>query len=272
MLKLTKPMMHGPAVKRLQEHLEILGHCIDVDGIYGPKTANAVNSIQWRNGIKSDGIYGPQTAELFDKLIKAKHNTVIFAGASDIIDISDSHPVPKLWERERSLSSITGVTWHQTGCSMPSDPMGWSRVNAHYGLTQEGLPILINKPTDFIWHAQGLSKKTIGIEIEGNYPGVTNNPKTLWRGGGGPHSLNDKMIAGAVSIVEDILSRVAFDKGKYFYAHRQSSPTRRADPGQEIWTKIVAPLAVRYGFEIVPDYTKGKGRKLPVEWGYGAKY
>lgn len=270
-LKLTKPMMHGSAVKRLQEQLEILKINVNIDGIYGPSTEKAVKLLQWQAGIREDGIVGANTRKVISDLIGVKHHTLIFAGSSDLVDISDRHKPPKL-SALRKLNP-TGVTWHQTGCKMPKDPMGWSRVNAHYGLTQEGLPILINKPDMFIWHAQGLSRFTIGIEVEGNYPGLTNNPNTLWRGGGGPHSVNDKMIAGAMSIVKDIEQRLS-DRAEaiVYYAHRQSSPNRRACPGQEIWEKIVVPCMTLIGAVAHPQRTIGKGRTLPTGWGYRDKY
>ncbi|AME08047.1 hypothetical protein AUL54_17850 [Bacillus sp. SDLI1] len=34
-----------------------------VDGIYGPKTANAVKRFQITNGLQADGIYGPKTKD-----------------------------------------------------------------------------------------------------------------------------------------------------------------------------------------------------------------
>lgn len=50
----------GPAVKAVQRVL--LGRVdIDVDGIFGPKTENALKSFQAANALLQDGIVGPQT-------------------------------------------------------------------------------------------------------------------------------------------------------------------------------------------------------------------
>jgi N-acetylmuramoyl-L-alanine amidase len=52
----------GNAVVRLQQALNGKGHSAgSVDGIFGPKTKNAVISFQKSNGLKSDGIAGNQT-------------------------------------------------------------------------------------------------------------------------------------------------------------------------------------------------------------------
>ncbi|HEB7549577.1 TPA: peptidoglycan-binding protein, partial [Campylobacter coli] len=40
-----------------------------VDGVYGPKTANAVKRFQSVSGLTADGIYGPKTkAKMEEKL------------------------------------------------------------------------------------------------------------------------------------------------------------------------------------------------------------
>ena len=49
----------GDEVKKLQEALKFTGE--DVDGIYGPKTAQAVKDYQTANGLQVDGIAGDET-------------------------------------------------------------------------------------------------------------------------------------------------------------------------------------------------------------------
>ncbi|WP_226570366.1 peptidoglycan-binding domain-containing protein, partial [Bacillus stratosphericus] len=46
-----------------------------IDGIYGPKTANAVKRFQLMHGLSADGIYGPKTrAKLVAALKKAGYS------------------------------------------------------------------------------------------------------------------------------------------------------------------------------------------------------
>ena len=61
----TYPMVSygstGSAVKELQEALNRHGYNLDVDGIFGDKTRDAVRSYQESNGLKLDGIAGDET-------------------------------------------------------------------------------------------------------------------------------------------------------------------------------------------------------------------
>ena len=58
------------------------------------------------------------------------------------------------------------------------------------------------------------------------------------------------------------------------YAHRQSSSDRRADPGEEIWKKVVLGHAVKkHGLKTRPELAlpasnrrNGPGRALPLVW------
>lgn len=51
----------GTAVKQLQQLLTFYGHPLVADGIFGPKTQNAVKAFQGGNGLVPDGIVGPLT-------------------------------------------------------------------------------------------------------------------------------------------------------------------------------------------------------------------
>ena len=51
----------GAAVKTLQQRLVQLGYLTAADGIYGPKTVNAVAAFQKQNGLTADGIAGTMT-------------------------------------------------------------------------------------------------------------------------------------------------------------------------------------------------------------------
>ncbi|MBG9767509.1 N-acetylmuramoyl-L-alanine amidase [Bacillus vallismortis] len=41
-----------------------------IDGVYGPKTANAVKRFQLMNGLTAAGIYGPQTKAKLKSKVK----------------------------------------------------------------------------------------------------------------------------------------------------------------------------------------------------------
>ena len=63
MLKLSRPMMEGSDVKKLQESLQRAGMTVSVDWVFGPGTDTAVKEFQQKNGLKADGIVGPKTRE-----------------------------------------------------------------------------------------------------------------------------------------------------------------------------------------------------------------
>lgn len=61
LLLLRAPYLEGDDVRAVQEALVEAGFEVDVDGIYGPRTAAAVERFQERAGVKADGIVGPVT-------------------------------------------------------------------------------------------------------------------------------------------------------------------------------------------------------------------
>ncbi|MCY8310593.1 peptidoglycan-binding protein [Bacillus vallismortis] len=67
-IKVTSPMTKGTKVRQVQNALAALYFYPDkeaknngIDGVYGPKTANAVKRFQSVYGLVADGIYGPKT-------------------------------------------------------------------------------------------------------------------------------------------------------------------------------------------------------------------
>ena len=277
-LKLTSPMMHGPAVKRIQELLQVLGYDVPPDGIFGRDTHVAVMAFQKKINIKVDGVVGEGTAEALENYLESNddgdddlssasdNNDDDDPVNSDVVDLRDQHPAPANFSHKRPWSEISGVTLHQTGCQMSNKPKRWHRLNAHIGITRDGKVLIVNDPTDMIWHAQGLSKHTIGIEICGNFSGIDGNSSTLWKGGGGPHTLTSGMEAALQTAFDWIKTQFQNNgqEWKHVHAHRQSSKTRTSDPGSEIWQKIAMPWITSLGAtDGGPDWKKGDGKPVP---------
>ncbi|MCY7923959.1 N-acetylmuramoyl-L-alanine amidase [Bacillus spizizenii] len=74
--KVKSPMMKGASVTQIQKALAALYFYPDkgaknngIDGVYGPKTANAVKRFQLMHGLSADGIYGPKTKAKLEALL-----------------------------------------------------------------------------------------------------------------------------------------------------------------------------------------------------------
>ncbi|MED3600969.1 N-acetylmuramoyl-L-alanine amidase [Bacillus subtilis] len=75
--KVTNPMRKGDDVRRIQKALAALYFYPDkgaknngIDGVHGPKTANAVKRFQSMYGLTQDGIYGSKTKAKLESLLK----------------------------------------------------------------------------------------------------------------------------------------------------------------------------------------------------------
>jgi len=279
-LRLTSPMMTGPAVKRLQEMLGAMRIDVGADGIFGRLTEAGVLEFQRREGLSADGVVGEKTWEKLSGSKQSPAATELWPTALGLpkgVPVYDRHALhahPKNYHvmPEYNMKTIVGVTLHQTGCRMPDSPAGWDHVNAHFGIPRQGGIILINPFTDFIWHAQQLSLTTFGVEIDGNFPGIEGDPKTLWSGGGPAATLTPEQEL-ALDALFGYLLYLRDTQGFKFqrvHAHRQSSPDRVADPGSEIWRKVALKWMAKEPslsdggptWRIGP----GRGRTIPRQW------
>ena len=271
LLKLTDPMMKGPAVKRLQEDLHGRGYNVKADGWFGPGTDKVVKKFQADEGLQADGIVGNQTWSALEKVEEEPEKSPRF------LDRTTMHPKPSLYARPRSWAKdIWGVTLHQTGIQLNNKPSRWDTLGAHIGVLSDGTVILVNPLTDMIWHAQKLSHKTIGVEINGNHEGIFGDPKTLWKGGGGPHPLTKLQIEACNDLLYYWLLgqfRAHDVKWENIHAHRQASADRRGDPGSEIWQKIgmvwqqrLEALHLGRRGDGGPDFVTGSGLPIPKDW------
>lgn len=68
--ELLKPGDKGNEVLLLQEKLICLKYTITADGIFGPKTEQAVRQFQSKSGLKADGIVGPVTKKALDTAVE----------------------------------------------------------------------------------------------------------------------------------------------------------------------------------------------------------
>ena len=169
----------------------------------------------------------------------------------------------------RDPAVIDSIILHQTACHFGAGK-GQPRyrraldVAAHCVAFNTGEVVLC---TPLLWHvnhANGFNATSLGLEIEGKFPG------SKFRKSKGFEDILTEDALWAACEGLSLLVKGGRAMGmpiKYILAHRQSSSTRRADPGWEIWDKV----ALKYGREQLgliprPDLVDRDGRPIPKEW------
>lgn len=196
---------------------------------------------------------------------------------------------------ERQARDITGVVLHQTAV-----PFGVSKrqvaaadgdrrlalarrgldVACHAIAFRDGLVVRTHPLEVHVNHGNGLNSRSLGLEVDGRYPGLDDKPETVPREdlattwGGDPTELTYRTIAAARVALRDLVVR-GRELGmpiEYLWAHRQSSATRRSDPGQGLWESVALWAVATLDLKLQPDLVVGDGRAIPLAWGGGARY
>lgn len=181
----------------------------------------------------------------------------------------------------RDPKTITGITIHQTACVFgPANDRqkAYRRalgVPAHVVAFRDGTFVVPANPLWYLYHGNSLNASTYGLECEGQYPGLLDDPTTPKREdeattwGGTATPLDDLAIetfrAALKWIVEE--GRNLGSPLKYILAHRQSNGQKPSDPGAGIWKHVVMEYAVPVlGLEPQISKTWGDGRMIPTQW------
>lgn len=125
-------------------------------------------------------------------------------------------------------------------------------------------------------HGNGYNACSVGLEIDGRHPGLDDDPstapvredlRTTW--GGEPSEWGAEQIEAAREALRWLVEQARAEGCPItrIVAHRQSSATRRSDPGQRIWRDVVLTFAVpELGLWTDPADAVGDGRPIPREW------
>jgi hypothetical protein len=125
----------------------------------------------------------------------------------------------------------------------------------------------------YIQHGNGLNASTLGLEVDGLYPGVL--------GGSVPAGKRaTAMTEGTIAAAKSGLS-LLYEEGRRagcpivdLWAHRQTDAWRRADPGEELWERVglehgVQVLGLRVQFARTFAHHSGQKRNglpIPKRW------
>jgi len=173
----------------------------------------------------------------------------------------------------RDPKKITGITVHQTACVFgpAGDLVKRHRraldVPSHALAFRDGVVGVAYPALWYMYHGNGLSAFSLGLEIEGHYP----------------EFLDLHSVSGVGKDVLDILTvetaragiKYLYDEGKrlgcpleFVWAHRQSNGEKPADPGAGIWQAVVLDYAVAVlGLKAQETKTWGDGKAIPASWG-----
>lgn len=182
---------------------------------------------------------------------------------------------------ERAPKDITTIVVHQTACVFgPLEQPDKRHVRAlgvacHALAFNDGVVALPNPLPWYVWHGNEFNPVSLGLEIEGHFPGLPDDPSTprrediatVWGGKATP--LTATLVEASCAALDYLVAK-GRELGmpiEFIAAHRQSSDTRRSDPGWEIWRTVVLEYAVpKLGLKTLPSYAIGNGRPIPKEW------
>ena len=181
-------------------------------------------------------------------------------------------PMPRSWQQTR------GVTMHQTACDMGERIERYDTIGAHFAVLRSGRILRMCDVNRIVYHGHGWNNQCIGIEVNGLYPGLEDDPTTVhdealqttWDDPSTPtREQPQKVTPQAMKSTRYLLRwlywHVAQNGGNLITlgGHRQAVDSRRNDPGQAIWQQVVLPIQKEL---MLND--GGKNFKLPASSGY----
>lgn len=267
----------GPAVVRLQAALVAHGYPLPrwgADGTMGEETSAALDA--WKRDHPGLWSKGDDLPRLVDAVCDGVFRSSRVVAGERVLDVRDLHP-GRARKGTNRWSRVDTVCLHQMACRGPGGWERWRDLAIHFAVLCDGTAAWLYDCDALVWHGHGWSGRSVGIEVEGWYAGVEGSPETLWVPDGASAVRRRSMVLSAeqadaaLQSVRLAVETVAAHGGRvrYVAAHRQSSPTRQSDPGQQIWQAVALPAMATMGLGAAP--TLRGGRPVPEAWDPGAR-
>ena len=176
----------GSTVLQLQRELLALGYTLPrwgADANLGNETFAALDDFLRDHG----EVAHPNVNTVSDELLAYVH-TLAVRLASDF-----AFPKPTIIDRRhaasrkhdfgpRSWNRVTGWCLHQTACHLGAsrDLARCDNVGAHFVVYQDGRIFWLHDLERLVDHGNAWNSQTIGIEIDGLFAGLEDNPATVW--------------------------------------------------------------------------------------------
>lgn len=308
----------GAEVKTLQEDLVALGYKLPwstrpdgtLDGDLGAETLNAANmALRLEQYHDADPKTVNDDEQAYVKALRrlveqppaaavppASPDMAAEAAAFDparfqatLIDLRKHHQprvtvdgVAKAYSPpSRPWSEFTGITYHQTACDMGESEARYYSIGAHFVVLRSGRVLWMCDPNRIVYHGNGWNARCVGVEVNGLYPGLEDDPgtadnealKTTWDDPTTPAREKPMSVTPQAMASLRNLTRWLRWYGKqngakvdFLVAHRQSSMDRENDPGQAIWRQAAVPLHAELGMsDGGVGFTIG-GYAIPEKW------
>ena len=288
-------------VRDIQQTLNERGYPVDVDGILGPQTWAALERMTidagraWAPGVPDAALAEAlsrkrltpvppapvppdvDNARIYDLVREQEAGSPKTRRVAGRTVMRDMHTIDTLVVHQTAVPF--GVADYQIHAAHGDRSLAKARralnVAAHATAFVEGFAALGHDVRAYVNHAGPVNAWTVGLEIEGRYPGLMDDPTTVpdeadattW--GGPPMVLTAKTVAAACAAAACLCANVERAGGKLttVLAHRQSEATRRADPGEQIWKEVVLGYIVPVlGLKVRSGATYGDGRPIPFQW------
>lgn len=175
---------------------------------------------------------------------------------------------------ERTWADTYGITLHQTACILGERPERMLGVGAHVVLSRGGRRFWLHDLNRLIVHGNGWNTHCVGIEMDGLYAGVEGDLSTVWDDPSTPHrelpcTVTPELVRAAHDTIRWVCATVAMHGGKVIslVAHRQSSGSRRNDPGSALWQAVALPMMAELKLgDGGPGFKIGAGYAIPESW------
>lgn len=124
----------GKHVEALQESLNAMGASLKVDGSFGPRTQEAISTIQKANGLAGSGVLGPKTLAILNLIVVAPEGGVrervyqTAMGEVGVKEIAGNRHNPRILE------------YHKTTGGFGDDETAWCASFVNWCLSQHGVP------------------------------------------------------------------------------------------------------------------------------------
>jgi hypothetical protein len=233
------------AITRFQLDLQRLGYDVGAsgaDGYLGPRTRGGAHDFAEDYNLTSptNGEIPDDVVALVTKLAAEKASAPL-ALPENYFDLSDkAFTGPR--KGVRPWSQITGIGVHQTACWMGERAERWANhkyrnkegvlvqasLKAHYGITRQGKIYRVHPEQAFVWHAQQLSKDTIGFEFDGSFPGIEGDLSTWYKGYKEPMKPTDEQIVAGMELTRYLGKLLARNGSSLvgIYPHRIATDDR----------------------------------------------